>query len=89
MAAESAIILARLLGEHEPSDELFKRYASIRHPRTDFVTANSRRAVNAFFVSLKGGWKIIWEYAVWLLGGTFFRSGMMGQFAYDAGAAAL
>ncbi|KIM26901.1 hypothetical protein M408DRAFT_24927 [Serendipita vermifera MAFF 305830] len=89
MAAESAIILARLLGENEPSDDLFKRYASIRHPRTDWVTKNSRRTVNTLFVPTTNMWQAIRDIAISLLGGFVFRSGFLGQYGYDPGNVAL
>jgi 2-polyprenyl-6-methoxyphenol hydroxylase-like FAD-dependent oxidoreductase len=87
MAAESAIILARLLGDNAPSDELFKRYTSIRRPRTDAVTANARRALDNSLAS--GVWRMVRDLVITMFGGYFLRSGMMGHYGYDAGTAAL
>ena len=90
MAAESAVLLARLLADHDPSDELFKRYASLRHPRTDAVTRNSRRLVNTLFASSAGSiWQGIRDFVISWVGGIIFRSGMMGQYAYDVGTVSL
>jgi len=87
MAAESAVILARLLAESPPSEELFQRYAAVRRPRTDLVTNTSRRIINS--MSGSGLWGILRNLAVTLFGGMLIRSGMMGHVAYDAGTAAL
>ncbi|PVF99425.1 FAD/NAD(P)-binding domain-containing protein [Serendipita vermifera] len=87
MASESAVILARLLAEHPPSDELFGRYVKLRRPRTDAVTGNSGRALNNLLAD--GLWEIIRDTGIYLLGGFFIRSGMMGLIDYDAGTAPL
>jgi 2-polyprenyl-6-methoxyphenol hydroxylase-like FAD-dependent oxidoreductase len=87
MASESAVILARLLSEHPPSDELFERYAAIRRRRTDAVTGNSGRALNN--VLADGLWEIVRDTGIYLFGGIFIRSGMLGHISYDAGTAPL
>ncbi|CAG8739520.1 2655_t:CDS:2, partial [Acaulospora colombiana] len=87
MASESAIILARLLAEHSPSDELFERYVALRRKRTDAVTGNSGRALNNLLAD--GLWEIIRDTGIYLFGGFFIRSGMMGHIGYDAGTAPL
>lgn len=83
MAIESAIILARLLGEEEPSDQLFEKYLAIRHGRTDWVTTNSRRGISNV---LGGGiWVLIRAIFFRFVAGYFFRSGFFGHYGYDAG----
>lgn len=84
---ESAVILARLLGENEPSDQLFDQFAKLRRPRTDAVTLNAHRGANNL-VS-EGGWAMLRDFVVWLVGGHFVQSGMMGHYKYDAGTAPL
>ncbi|KIM26902.1 hypothetical protein M408DRAFT_24928 [Serendipita vermifera MAFF 305830] len=74
MAAESAVILARLLAENEPSDELFRRYASIPHSRTDWVTKTSRRSVVMLFVLTTSMWQVIRNIAISLFGGYVFKT---------------
>ena len=89
MAVESAIILARLLANHEPSDELFRRYTSIRRPRTDLVTRNARRSLKTIHTPVTGIWRVIRDFVITWFAGMFLRSGMMGHYAYDAGTVAL
>ena len=87
MAAESAVILARLLADNTPSEELFRQYASLRRPRTDTVTTTARRTLNNMGVT--GIWRIVRDLAISTFGGFFLRSGMMGHYGYDAGTATL
>lgn len=88
MAIESAVILGRLLAENNPSDGLFKRYHTIRHPRTDRVTLSSRRGIQFM---MRGGpfFSFVKDWMLYLFAGYFFRSGLMGQYGYDAGTAPL
>ena len=87
IAIESAVILARLLAEKEPSDELFQRYADLRKPRTDAVVEAGRRIISYSFT---GGWRnTIRDFVVRILGGYFLRSGGLGSYEYDAGTAPL
>ncbi|KIM31335.1 hypothetical protein M408DRAFT_327579 [Serendipita vermifera MAFF 305830] len=87
MAAESAILLARLLGANEPSDELFQKYVQLRRPRTDAVTINARNGMGAVFGITSWRLSFILEYLrdgfLYMLGPSFFRSGMRGLFAYN------
>jgi 2-polyprenyl-6-methoxyphenol hydroxylase-like FAD-dependent oxidoreductase len=87
MAAESAVILARLLGENPPSEELYNRYTSLRRPRTDAVSMTARKTLNNMLSS--GIWRIIRDLVITMFGGYFLRSGMMGHYGYDAGTATL
>jgi 2-polyprenyl-6-methoxyphenol hydroxylase-like FAD-dependent oxidoreductase len=87
MAAESAVILARLLADNAPSEELFKRYAFLRRPRTDVVTTTARRTLNNMLVT--GVWRIVRDLAIATFGGFFLRSGLMGHYGYDAATATL
>jgi 2-polyprenyl-6-methoxyphenol hydroxylase-like FAD-dependent oxidoreductase len=87
MAAESAVILARLLANNTPSEELFKRYTFLRRPRTDAVTTTARRTLNNMLVT--GLWRIIRDLVIVMFGGFFLRSGLMGHYGYDAGTATL
>jgi 2-polyprenyl-6-methoxyphenol hydroxylase-like FAD-dependent oxidoreductase len=87
MAVESAVILARLLGENEPSDELFERFTQLRRPRTDKVTKNARRGLlNLGVTGFRG---LIRDIVVWLLGSWFYRNGMRNHYDYDASKASL
>jgi 2-polyprenyl-6-methoxyphenol hydroxylase-like FAD-dependent oxidoreductase len=87
IAIESAVILARLLAEQEPSDQLFNRYAELRKPRTDAVVEAGRRIIG---YSFKSGWRnTVRDFFVRILGGYFLRSGGLGQYDYDAGTAPL
>lgn len=83
MAIESAIILARLLAENEPSDQLFQQYHDIRHERTDWVTTNSNRGINDMFKGGLTGW--VRTIVLRMFGGYFLRSGFLGHYGYDAG----
>lgn len=93
MAAESAIILARLLGEREPSDEVFQKYVQLRRPRTDTVTLNARNGMGAVFGIADWTLSFVLEFLrdtfLSTFGGSFFRGGMRGLFAYNAATAAL
>jgi 2-polyprenyl-6-methoxyphenol hydroxylase-like FAD-dependent oxidoreductase len=80
MACESAVILARLLADHPPSDELFQRYVTLRRPRTDRVTINARRGINNMLT-----WELIRNTAIYLLGNLFLRIVVIGHIHYDAG----
>lgn len=87
MAAESAVILARLLADNAPCEELFKRYAFLRRPRTDAVTTTAHKALNNMIVT--GIWRIVRDLTISTFGGYFLRSGLMGHYAYDAGTTTL
>jgi len=93
MAAESAVILARLLGDHEPSDEVFQRYVQLRRPRTDSVTINARNGMAAVFGIAGWSFSFVLEFMrdtfFRTFGGSFFRGGMRGLFAYNAATAPL
>lgn len=83
IAIESAVILAGLLAEQEPSDRLFNRYAELRKPRTDAVLEAGRRIIQYGF---KAGWRnTIRDFFVRILSSYFLRSGGLGQYDYDAG----
>ncbi|KAG8869874.1 hypothetical protein FRC20_000736 [Serendipita sp. 405] len=87
MAMESAVILARLLAEYGPSDETFTKYTALRRPRTDRVTENALFAFKNVFAD--GMIQRIRDTVLWLFGGFFLRSGMLGHIGYDAGTAPL
>jgi 2-polyprenyl-6-methoxyphenol hydroxylase-like FAD-dependent oxidoreductase len=87
MAMESSIILARLLAENDPSDELFQRYHDLRRGRTDGVTRMARRGIGNMLYGVM--WEFIRNLLVRLIAGYFIRSGFLGHYAYDAGTAPL
>jgi 2-polyprenyl-6-methoxyphenol hydroxylase-like FAD-dependent oxidoreductase len=86
MAVESSIILARLLADNNPSDELFQRYHDLRRGRTGATTSFRRRVGIMLYATM---WEFIRNLLVRLVAGYFIRSGFMGHYAYDVGTAPL
>jgi 2-polyprenyl-6-methoxyphenol hydroxylase-like FAD-dependent oxidoreductase len=84
---ESAIILARLLADNDPSDELFQRYHDLRRGRTDGITRMSRRGIgNMLYGPVL---EFIRNLLIRWIAGYFIRSGFLGHFGYNAGTAPL
>ncbi|KIM31334.1 hypothetical protein M408DRAFT_21390 [Serendipita vermifera MAFF 305830] len=94
MAAESAVLLARLLGEHEePSEEVFQKYAQLRGSRTNAVTINARNGLNSIIgiANWRFGFllELVRDGFLYMFGPSFFRNGMRGLFAYNVATAPL